>query len=184
MVDGVFRNYYKDNKVKNKIEKLENHVILCGYGRNGKQASIELVENDVHVVDIEEKESVLEQIRKDVDLLYINGDSASDDILMAAQITSAKLVAQPDIVEFLEYIMLQGHGDVFIEELSCQQMASRFKGKSIQELDRHNESGPNIIGSYRSDRTYLINPSSDFVLGSEGKIKKLKDTLEHLKRIA
>ena len=42
MIDGVLRNYYRDRKVKKHIDKLTNHVIICGYGRNGSQAAYDL----------------------------------------------------------------------------------------------------------------------------------------------
>ena len=38
----------------------------------------------------------------------------------------AKLVHQPDVVEFLEYILLQKTRDVSLEELSCKNLAQRF----------------------------------------------------------
>ena len=53
IVEGVFRNSYKDTKVKRKIEKLTDHVVICGYGRNGKQAAIELLEHGERIVVIE-----------------------------------------------------------------------------------------------------------------------------------
>ncbi|MEA3446095.1 MAG: potassium channel family protein, partial [Bacteroidota bacterium] len=208
VVDGIFRNYYKDNKVKKRIAKLENHVIVCGYGRNGKQAAIELQEHNEQVVIIEENESVVQKIREESDFLYINGDSTQDEVLQFAMISKAKalittlpndadnlfvvltaremnpglkiisrasndnsdiklkragatniimpdkiggqrmatLVAQPDVVEFLEYIMLQGSNDVNLEEISCENLSYCFAGKSIMELDVRNESGANIIG--------------------------------------
>jgi voltage-gated potassium channel len=254
MVDGIFRNYYKDNKVKNRIAKLENHVIVCGYGRNGKQAAAELVEHDVPVVIIEEKEPVVEQIREEPEMLYIHGDSTHDDILEAAQIDKARalittlpidadnlfvvltartmnpqlkiisrasddhsdiklkragasnvimpdkiggkrmatLVAQPDVVEFLEYIMMQGRNDVNLDEVSCKNLSSCFDGRSIMELDIRNESGANIIGLKRSDNSYIINPKPEvilssndqlFVLGTKEQIGKLKVVLESTDRL-
>ena len=41
IIEGVYRNYYKDNIVKRKIDRLSGHVIICGYGRNGKQAALD-----------------------------------------------------------------------------------------------------------------------------------------------
>ncbi len=94
----------------------------------------------------------------------------------------AKLVAQPDIVEFLEYIMLQSSENVALEEISCKNLASCFAGKSIRELDIRNESGANIIGIKREDNSYLINPLPEiiitpndrlFVLGTRSQIARL-----------
>ena len=39
VVDGEFNNYLKNYRVTSEIEKLQGHVIICGYGRNGKQAA-------------------------------------------------------------------------------------------------------------------------------------------------
>jgi voltage-gated potassium channel len=39
VVEGVFRNTFTDNKVKRKIDRLSGHLVICGYGRNGKQAT-------------------------------------------------------------------------------------------------------------------------------------------------
>ena len=37
IIDGVLRSYYRDRRMTRKINKLSNHVIICGYGRNGRQ---------------------------------------------------------------------------------------------------------------------------------------------------
>ena len=250
VVDGVFRNYYKDNLVKRKISRLRDHVIVCGYGRNGKQAVAELRGHDVPVIIIENKESILEDLRKNQELLYLDGDATQDVVLHEANIENAhalittlpvdadnlfvvltarqinpsltiisrasndnsdiklkragatnvimpdriggqrmaKLVAQPDVVEFMEYIMLQGTESVALEEVSCENLSPSFDGKSIRELDIRNESGANIIGLKRQDNTYIINPlpevlltSTDklFVLGTKKQLGRLKKTLTH-----
>ncbi|HKI88211.1 MAG TPA: potassium channel family protein, partial [Draconibacterium sp.] len=57
----------------------------------------------------------------------------------------AKLVHQPDVVEFLEYILLQKTMDVSLEELSCKNLSQRFVGKSIADLKVREISGANII---------------------------------------
>jgi voltage-gated potassium channel len=38
LIQGEFYRKFKKNMMKNKISKLRNHVIVCGYGRNGKEA--------------------------------------------------------------------------------------------------------------------------------------------------
>ena len=65
IVDGVLRNYLKDNKVKSRIEKLNNHVIVVGYGRNGRQAIEELGKHKFHAVVVDKAESAIETIRED-----------------------------------------------------------------------------------------------------------------------
>ena len=99
----------------------------------------------------------------------------------------AKLVHQPDVVEFLEYILLQKSRDVSLEELSCKDLALRFVGKSIADLKVREISGANIIGLKISGARYVFNPDPNmilsrndklFVLGNAGQIKKLQKEME------
>ncbi len=60
IVEGVFRNSYKDSKVNRKIEKLSGHVVICGYGRNGKQAGDELIEHKEKIVVIEQDPDIVQ----------------------------------------------------------------------------------------------------------------------------
>ena len=99
----------------------------------------------------------------------------------------AKLVHQPDVVEFLEYILLQKSRDVSLEELSCKNLAQRFIGKSIADLKVREISGANIIGLKISGARYVFNPDPQmilsrndklFVLGNPEQIKKLQKVME------
>ncbi len=99
----------------------------------------------------------------------------------------AKLVHQPDVVEFLEYILLQKTRDVSIEELSCKKLSQRFVGKSIADLKVREISGANIIGIKISGARYVFNPDPKmilsrndqlFVLGNPEQIKKLQNAME------
>lgn len=99
----------------------------------------------------------------------------------------AKLVHQPDVVEFLEYILLQKTQDVSLEEVSCKKLAQRFVGKSISDLRVREISGANIIGLKISGARYVFNPDPKmilsrndqlFVLGNPLQINKLKVAME------
>jgi voltage-gated potassium channel len=81
IVEGVFMNTYKDTKVKRKIDKLSDHVVICGYGRNGKQAAIELHEHDVKVVIIEQNPEIIQVLRETPGMLYVEGDAADEEVL-------------------------------------------------------------------------------------------------------
>lgn len=98
----------------------------------------------------------------------------------------AKLVHQPDVVEFLEYILLQKTNDVNLEEVKCKNLSQRFVGKSISELKVREISGANIIGIKISGARYVFNPDPKmilsrndelFVLGNPEQIKKLKEVM-------
>lgn len=248
IVDGVFRNYLKDNKVKSKIAKLTGHVIVCGYGRNGRQAIEELRRHNFQVVIVDSKDETIESIRENQDLLYIQGDATEDQVLLDASIQTAralitampndadnlfvvitarsinpkltiisrasnfstdkklrsagatnvimpdkiggqrmaKLVVQPDVVDFLDYLMLRRSDGVYIEEISCKGLVKGFADKSIGEWAIRRTTGANIIGMKTIDNNYIVNPSPQvkitdedqiFVLGNPEQINNLKKIL-------
>ncbi len=90
LIDGEFRkNLLELRKVK-KIKKLENHVIICGYGRNGKQIVQELEESGQQYVLIEKDPEVInEAISENCDN-YLEGEATEDAILIEAGIHRAK----------------------------------------------------------------------------------------------
>jgi len=42
-IDGDYKKLVKIYLRNKKIEKLKNHIIICGFGRNGRQATIDLL---------------------------------------------------------------------------------------------------------------------------------------------
>ncbi len=99
----------------------------------------------------------------------------------------AKLVHQPDVVEFIEYILLQKTQDVSLEEIPCKNLAQRFLGKSISDLKVREFTGANIIGIKISGARYVFNPDPQmilsrndqlFVLGNPEQIRKLVEVME------
>jgi len=102
----------------------------------------------------------------------------------------AKLVTQPDVVEFVEYILLQKSNDVSLEEISCTHMATCFVNKALKILQAKDKSGINIIGIKISGAKYVFNPDPEltlsrgdqlFVLGSPIQIKEFRNLLENQK---
>jgi voltage-gated potassium channel len=248
IVDGIFRYYYMDLKISKKIEKLKDHVIVCGYGRNGRQAMEELAKYPTQAVIIDSNPEIIEEIRKKSTMLYIQGDATSDETLLEANIKSAKalitampndadnlfvvlsarelnpglkiisrasdaqsdkklksagatnvimpdriggqrmakLVTQPDVIDFLDYVMLQDPEAVYIEELSCNNLDSFFTDRSIGEWSIRKHTGANIIGLKTQENKYIVNPGPEvkissydqlFVLGKKDQIQKLRDVL-------
>lgn len=91
VIDGEINLYFKYRRMNTAIEKLENHVILCGYGRNGKQAADTLCQHKVQFVVIEINTERIEQdIVQGRKLLYIKGDATEDETLINAGIKKAK----------------------------------------------------------------------------------------------
>jgi len=224
IVSGVFRNYFKYSKVKKEIDKLTNHVIVVGFGRNGSQSIEELKYHNIPLVVIENRESKIKEVQQK-ELLYIEDDPSSDEVLIRAGILRAKalisvlptdeenlfvvltsrelnpditiisrainlntikklkiagashvimpdkisgqhmanMIAQPNVIEFMDYLMLEKSKDVILNEIPCKGIAEN-SSLTIQQLNSLSKENLNIIGLKRHDGKYIVNPSPDIVL--------------------
>lgn len=86
----------KTKKVKKMIKNLSNHVIVCGYGRNGMQAVERLKAYKKPFVVIENDKEIVNKYEDDI--LFIEGDANEDETLFAAGIDKAHflIVTLPD----------------------------------------------------------------------------------------
>lgn len=92
LVEGGLQNYFKYKKVRTKIEKMSGHVIVCGYGRNGKQACEHLRIHNRQFVVVESKPEIIESIRGENETLFVEGDATKDEVLIDAGIDRAKAI--------------------------------------------------------------------------------------------
>jgi len=92
IVDGEFRSYFKDYRINAEIKKMEKHVIVCGYGRNGKQAVVELANHGQPFVIIEQSQNIIKESDGVSGMYFIEGDATIDEILIKAGVKSAKAV--------------------------------------------------------------------------------------------
>ena len=79
----------KKNKMLKKISALEGHTIVCGYGRNGRQAAAKLKNFKKSCVVIEKSPELLKEIEEE-GFLYVDGDATDDDSLLGAGIKNAE----------------------------------------------------------------------------------------------
>jgi voltage-gated potassium channel len=81
------------------INQLNDHVILCGFGRNGQQAARTLKNHNFDFVVIEKNEESIDSYLPDFpELIYLVGDGTDDDLLREAGIEKAMalITALPD----------------------------------------------------------------------------------------
>lgn len=90
LIQGDFFEKFKTNKMKNRIAQLRNHVIVCGFGRNGKEACEILKRNKVKYVVLENKKELLEDTADDPHFHYLIDDATSEQTLVDAGIRHAK----------------------------------------------------------------------------------------------
>ncbi len=75
-------------RMQQKIARLRDHYIICGYGRMGSAIAEELVLHGISFVVIENGESHLERLQEK-GFLYIAGDATLDENLLGAGIERA-----------------------------------------------------------------------------------------------
>ena len=78
----------KHKKMQKKIESFRNHIVICGYGRNGKQAAIKLRAYNKEFVVIEKNKDMEERMQLD-EVPYVIGNANEDDILITAGVERA-----------------------------------------------------------------------------------------------
>ncbi|MCL7763197.1 NAD-binding protein [Polaribacter sp. Z014] len=88
LVSGRLFEHFKHRKVEKKIANLKGHTIVCGYGRNGKQAILKLTNYNKDFVVVEKNKERTE-ILDSLEILNINGDATLDETLQAAGIEKA-----------------------------------------------------------------------------------------------
>ncbi len=88
IVSGQLFQQLKLKKVQKRIEKLEGHTIICGFGRNGRQAMIKLQNYKQKYVIVEKDEDVIHRIDQE-GIFNVHGDATRDEVLKRAGIEKA-----------------------------------------------------------------------------------------------
>ncbi len=93
IVEGEgFKKWYL-KRMKKSIDALQGHVILCGFGKYGKEISLNLLHHDLPFVILEKAPDKIEKIQQhDPPLLYLEGDATQDEMLLEAGILKAKAI--------------------------------------------------------------------------------------------
>jgi voltage-gated potassium channel len=92
LVGGEYKKYFIEYKLNKELEKLENHVIVCGYGRVGKQAVVELKAYGQQFLVVEQNPALIEKHSGDQDVVFLEGDATAEDLLEKAGIDGAKAI--------------------------------------------------------------------------------------------
>ncbi len=95
----------KFRKMKRKIDKLSNHSIICGFGRNGKQAAQKLSSYKKSFVVIEKNKEIIDKYSDDI--LFVHGNANEDEVLLESGIKNAHsiIVALPNDADNLFVVL-------------------------------------------------------------------------------
>lgn len=88
LITGQLFEHFKHKKVEKKIAKLNGHTIVCGYGRNGKQAIAKLKNYNKEFVVVEKNQTLIKRLDAE-GVLNIQGDATTDETMLRAGIDKA-----------------------------------------------------------------------------------------------
>jgi voltage-gated potassium channel len=82
-------NFFRERKMKNKIDSISDHYIICGFGRMGAKIAAELEGRNEKFVIIE-KDAAAQDTMEEKKYLYLAGDATEDATLINAGIKKAR----------------------------------------------------------------------------------------------
>lgn len=106
----------KQKKMQKKIDALSNHIIICGYGRNGKQAAKKLLAYNRDFVIIERDKEIADKFQNDI-MPFVNGNANEDEVLIQAGIERASCLISA----------LPNDADNLFVVLSARQMSANIR---------------------------------------------------------
>ena len=86
LTEGHLRQHLERRRMDKKIESLQGHVIVCGYGRVGRAAREQLLAHGLEVVVVD----VNPRLAEEGDGLYLVGDVTDDAVLRRAGVERAR----------------------------------------------------------------------------------------------
>jgi voltage-gated potassium channel len=93
IASGELAYYFTKRRLMQELEKMQNHVIICGYGRNGQQAAKTLKAHKMKYVVIEKNDEAMRHHKHDdPSLVYLAGDATEDELLIRASIERAQAI--------------------------------------------------------------------------------------------
>lgn len=106
LLDGDFMVILRKRRVRKKVKKMENHVIICGYGRNGRKAAEVFTLHKTPFVVIERKHELCMELREK-NIPVFEESALEDEVLLSAGIMDARalMCALPDDTDNL-YVVL------------------------------------------------------------------------------
>jgi voltage-gated potassium channel len=93
IIEGDLRNVLFASRLKKRMKRMKDHVVVCGAGSTGRNVIEELIATGVPVIAIDTRESELKEIVDKfpkAELSYIVGDATDDDVIAQANLGAAR----------------------------------------------------------------------------------------------
>ena len=93
IVEGDLKNVLFTSRLKKRIKRMKDHVVVCGAGSTGRHVIEELLKTSVPVIAIDMDEGVLRELAErhpKAEFSYVVGDATDDDILDTMNLVGAR----------------------------------------------------------------------------------------------
>jgi voltage-gated potassium channel len=93
IIEGDLKNVLFASKLKKRMKRMKDHVVVCGAGSTGRNVIEELIKTAVPVVAIDTRESELKEIadaHPKAEYTFIVGDATDDDVLAQVNLLGAR----------------------------------------------------------------------------------------------
>jgi len=154
LVEGRIRVILGRRKLEKTIARLNDHFIICGYGRIGRTLCQYLVQKDLKVLIVEKEEERIPEMEAD-SVPYIIGEANEEENLEKAGISRARgllsvLGSDPDNV-FVVLISKQLNPRLFVVARANQEMAK----KTLESAGADKVISPYDLGARRMAHAIL-----------------------------
>lgn len=110
LFEGEFSNRLRRRRMINKIAALNDHFIICGYDRVGREVAHVFTDEDVSFVIVDRDQEIVDQARQ-AGHPVLQGDATSDEVLKQAGVERARgLVAALGSDIDNTYVVLSARG--------------------------------------------------------------------------
>jgi voltage-gated potassium channel len=131
IVEGNFNQFMQGKRIFKQIDRMNNHLILCGAGKVGRKTALELFKTGIPLVVIDQKVEVIEALRRDIDVPYIEGDATQNQVLELAGIGRARGVVAA---------LNDDKSNAFVV-LSARELARKLDNPQLRIVARVNDAG-------------------------------------------
>ncbi|QDU59278.1 Inner membrane protein YbaL [Planctomycetes bacterium Pan216] len=178
VTEGEIQKALGDRRRSREIEDLENHVIVCGYGRIGQPLTQILAESDERFVVVDASPERIELAQKN-GYLAMSGNATEDRTLIAAGINRARMLATvlPDDAKNVFITLTARNLNPEIEIIARGEYGST-ESKLVQ-AGANRVVMPASIGALRIAHL-ITQPSATDLLGRDSRHSQLNSNLEQI----
>lgn len=152
IVEGDLKSVLFASRLKKRLKRMKDHVVVCGAGTTGRNVIEELLKTGVPVVAVDTSEAKLKDLAAafpKAELAYLVGDATRDDLMNAMHLASARgLVAALSSDKDNLYL-------TFSARQSCPNLRIVARCTELSHADKIRKAGadavvsPNYIGGMR-----------------------------------